>query len=50
MTDQQVADKMIKVMVENGLTPDQMLEVIKLARVEYARLKALELKTKNSKL
>ena len=37
--EQKLADKMIKIMKELRLTPDQMLEIIKLAREKFNELK-----------
>ncbi len=39
MTDQELADSWINEMTEAGLTYDQMLEVLKLARKKYEHLK-----------
>lgn len=38
-TPEQLADEIIKELTEAGLTPDQMLEVIALARIKYENLK-----------
>jgi len=37
--EEKLADKMIKIMQELRLTPDQMLEIIKLAREKFNKLK-----------
>lgn len=37
--DEKVAKKMIKIMQNAGLTPDEMLDVIKLAREKYQQMK-----------
>jgi len=38
-TEQQVADKMINIMQDAGLSPDDMLRVIALAREKYNEMK-----------
>ena len=43
--DEQIANKIIKELQEYGFTPDEMLEVIRLAREKYNELKKNE-KTK----
>ncbi len=41
-TEQEVADSMIKIMQDAGLTPDEMLEVIRMAREKYKQMKLNE--------
>ena len=38
MTNEQLADKWIKELKEAGFTPDQMLEVFRIAREKYKLL------------
>ena len=38
LKEKKLADKIIKEMHDAGLTPDQMLEVIRLARKKYKQL------------
>ncbi len=44
--DQQLADKIINELEEAGFTPDQMIEVIKMAREKYIALEEIRQKTK----
>ena len=37
--DCKLADKIIKEMQEAGLTPDDMLEVIRIAKIKFSKLK-----------
>ena len=37
--DCKLADKIIKEMQEAGLTPDEMLEVIRIAKIKFSKLK-----------
>ena len=41
-TDQEVADEMIKIMQEFGLTPDDMIRVIRLAKQKFLLIKNSE--------
>lgn len=38
-TEQQIADEIIQEMQEAGLTPDEMLNVISLAKIRYLEMK-----------
>lgn len=40
ITNEQLADKMIKELEKAGLTPDEMLKVFRMARENYKQLKA----------
>ena len=42
LTAEQLVDKIIKELDEAGFTPDQMLEVIRMAKEKYNSMKAKE--------
>ena len=43
MTAEQSADKIIEMLQENGLTPEQMLEVIEMTKEKFERMKSKQL-------
>jgi exopolyphosphatase/pppGpp-phosphohydrolase len=48
-TEQQIADEIIQEMQEAGLTPDERLNVISLAKIRYLEIKKEAVNTYNTK-